>query len=127
MKTFVTALMAAATLAGATAASTGSAEAQDWRWRHHTYHGGYYGGHRGGDVAAAAAAGIVGGLILGGIAAQASRPAYVYDEPVVVRRRPARVYYEDAPVVRRNTPPYCRTLIKHDMYGRPYEYKDCDP
>jgi hypothetical protein len=125
MKKLLTALLAAVTLA----TSYAPADAQDWRYRRP---GGYYHHHHrggGGDAAAAAAVGLVGGLILGGIAAQASQPSYVYDDdPVVVRRRPARVYEEDVVVVRRARPyvPRCRTFIKYDMYGRPYEYKDCD-
>ena len=137
MKTFVTALMVAATLAGGLAASTGTADAQEWR-RHGPggYHGGWNGGYRhhhrgggggGGDAAAAAALGLVGGMILGGIAAQSAPPSYVYeDEPYVARRPAPRVYYDDD--YRRPTRgARCRTLIKYDMYGKPYEYKDCDP
>jgi hypothetical protein len=122
MKKLLIALLAAVTLA----TSFAPADAQDWRYRRGGYH--HHRGGGGGDAAAAAAVGLVGGLILGGLAAQASQPSYVYDDPVVVRRRPARVYEEDVVVVRRARPyvPSCRTYIKHDMYGRPYEYKDCD-
>lgn len=118
MKKFVTGLMVAATLGGALAFATG-AEAQGWR-RHHHHGGG------GGDAAAAAALGIVGGLIVGSAIANANQPDYYDDEYVVRRAPPRRVYYEDDyRPARRGA--HCRTLIKYDMYGKPYEYKDCDP
>lgn len=126
MKKFVTGLMIAATLATTMATGTGSAEAQHWRRPPPPYHHHQRGGG-GGDAAAAAAIGIIGGMILGGALAQSSRPDYVYQDDYVVRRRPARVYYEDDYGPSRRGRPYCRTLIKYDMYGKPYEYKDCDP
>lgn len=118
MKKLITAAMVAVTLAGSLAVGTTSADADPWRRHHHRYNGG--------DAAAAAALGLMGGLIIGGMAAEASRDRY-YDDEVVVRR-PQRFYdYEDAPPPRRrHYTPRCRTLIKYDMYGRPYEYKDCD-
>lgn len=126
MKTLVTGLMVAATLFGGIAAGTGSAEAQYYRPHHHWDRGHWdRGGDRGGDAAAAAALGVVGGMIIGGALAQSSRPDY-YDDEVVVRRAPRRVYYEDDYAVPRRSV-RCRTFIKYDMYGKPYEFKDCDP
>ena len=122
MKKILTGLMIATTLVGGLAATAGSAEAQDWRRPHRHYDRGY---DRGGDAAAAAAAGLVGGMILGGVLAQSARPDYVDEDDYVVRRAPRRVYDDDYRPVRRG--PHCRTLIKYDMYGKPYEFKDCDP
>ena len=139
MKKILSGLMIAATLAGGLAASVGSAGAQDWRyrrpppggWSHHDRGWGGGGWHHrdrgwdGGDAAAAAAAGLIGGMIIGGAIAQ-SQAEPAYEDDYVVRRQPRRVYEdEDYPRVRRA--PHCRTLIKYDMYGKPYEYKDCDP
>jgi hypothetical protein len=137
MKKILTALVAAAALA----TSLTPADARD-HWRPggpRYYHGGgYHGGgyyphggyyHHNGNYGGAVAAGVVGGLILGGLAAQAAQPSYVYeDDPVVVRRRPARVYADDDVVVvrRRAWVPACRTFIKYDIYGRPYEYMHCN-
>lgn len=119
MKKLIAGALAALTLA--TTLATPASAYDEWRRRPSHHH------RDGGDVAGAAALGIVGGMILGGLAAQAAQPSYVYDdEPVVVRRRPVRVY-EEEPVVRRSRRPVCETLIKYDMYGRPYEYRDCAP
>jgi hypothetical protein len=138
MKKLLTGAMIAATLVGAVAVPFTSAEAQ--QWRRPPYHHHHRGGGGGGDAAAAAALGVVGGMILGGALAQSQRPDY-YDDDYVVRRAPRRVY-EDDYVVRRAPPrrvyyeedyrptrrgTRCQTLIKYDMYGKPYEYKDCDP
>ena len=119
MKKILTSLVAAATLGTAVLAGVGTAEAQP-RWRHHR--------SSGIDPAGAAALGIIGGLAIGSaIASQNSRAYYYEDEPVVVRRRPVRVYEDDYYVpVRRRPGPRCQTIIKYDMYGRPYEWKDCD-
>lgn len=122
MKQFVTGLMIAATLTGGLLTSVAPADAQ---YRHRPPP--YYGHHRngGGDAAAAAALGLVGGMILGGALAQSSRPDYVDEDAYTYRRAPRRVYEEDYPRPRQSA--RCRTLIKHDMYGKPYEFKDCDP
>ncbi|MCE1234755.1 MAG: hypothetical protein LWW93_00225 [Hyphomicrobiales bacterium] len=118
MKTTLTRFATVGLLIGAVVASTGTANADPWR--HHHRGGG------GGDAAAAAAFGLVGGMILGGALAQSAQPDYGYEDEYVVRRAPSRVYYEDdyAPSRRGAR---CRTFIKHDMYGKPYEFKDCDP
>ncbi|NLH82494.1 MAG: hypothetical protein GX458_16860 [Phyllobacteriaceae bacterium] len=128
MKKLLSGLMIAATLAGGLAASVGSADAQDWRyrrpppggWHHHDR------GWNGGDAAAAAAAGLIGGMIIGGAIAQ-SQADQGYEDDYVVRRRPQRVYVDDEDYPRVHRTPHCRTLIKYDMYGKPYEFKDCDP
>mgnify|MGYP001766699579 CR=1 FL=1 len=116
MKKLVTSLLAAVTIGTAMLATVGTADAQYRpRWHHH---------HRGGiDPGAAAALGVLGGLAIGGALAQ--QDYYYEDEPVVVRRRPVRVYEEDY-VVKRRATPRCRTIIKYDMYGKPYEWKDCN-
>lgn len=138
MKTFVSGLMIAATLAGGMLATSGPADAQDYRmpyYRHGGGHGGHggYGGHGGhyyrgggggGDAAAAAALGLVGGMILGGALAQSSRADDGYDE-YVERPVPRRVY--EGEYRRSYRGARCDTLIKYDMYGKPYEYKDCNP
>jgi Na+/glutamate symporter len=122
MKQFVTGLMIAATLTGGLLTSVAPADAQ-YRHRPGPY---YYHHHdRGGDAAAAAALGLVGGMILGGALAQSSRPDYVYEDDYAYRPAPRRVYEEDYPRPRRGV--RCRTFIKYDMYGKPYEFKDCDP
>lgn len=123
MKKILTGVMIAATLVGGIAAPFSSAEAQQWRRAPHHHH--HRGGGGGGDAAAAAALGLVGGMILGGALAQSAERDY-YEDDYVVRRAPRRVYEdEDYRPSRRGT--RCRTLIKYDMYGKPYEYKDCDP
>ena len=119
MKKIVTSLLAAVTLGTAVFAPIGSAEAQPGpRWHHH---------HRGGGIGpgGAAALGVLGGLMLG---SALSQPGYYYyeDEPVVVRRRPVRVYDDEYVVVKRRAAPRCQTIIKYDMYGRPFEWKDCN-
>mgnify|MGYP001584835954 CR=1 FL=1 len=138
MKKFLSGLMIATTLVGGLVASVGSADAQDWRYRRPPpggwhQNGGWHHHDRGwrGDAGAAAAAGVIGGMIIGGALAQSNSGyydrGYVYDDDTYVVRRPRRVYVDeyDYPRVRRT--PHCRTLIKYDMYGKPYEYKDCDP
>ena len=118
MKKLLTSLLAAATLGTALVATVATADAQPFhrpRWHHH-------GG--GIDPAGAAALGVLGGLMIGGALAQ-QNGYYYEDEPVVVRRRPVRVY-EDEYVVKRRAGPRCRTIIKYDMYGKPYEWKDCN-
>jgi len=120
MKKLVTSLVAAAALGTALIGSTGSASAQPYYYHHH--HGIGPGG--------AAALGVLGGLAIGSALAQPypyyyGRGYYYYDEPVVVRRRPVRVY-EDYVVVKRRPAPQCQTIIKYDMYGKPFEWKDCN-
>lgn len=128
MNKFVTSLMIAATVTGGFVASAEPAAAQYRRhgpppyYRH--YHGGG-GGWNGGDAAAAAALGLVGGMIVGGALAQSSQPDYGYEDDYAYRPAPRRVYEEDYPAPRRGV--RCRTFIKYDMYGKPYEFKDCDP
>ena len=118
MKKLVTSLLAAVTLGTAVFAGVGTAEAQP-RWRHH--HGG------GIDPAGAAALGIIGGLAVGSMIASQNSGSYYYeDEPVVVRRRPVRVYDDEYVVMKRRPGPRCQTIIKYDMYGKPYEWKDCN-
>jgi hypothetical protein len=119
MKKIVTSLLAALTLGSTLVATTGSADAQP-RWRHypHYRHGGGIG------PGGAAALGVLGGLMLGSALSQ--QQYYYEDEPVVVRRRPVRVYEEDYVVVKRRPAPRCHTIIKYDMYGKPYEWKDCN-
>lgn len=118
MKKFVTSALAAVTLGTALVASAGTASAQPY-YRHH---------HHGIGPGGAAALGLLGGLAIG---SAMSRPSYYgpgyyyYEEPVVVRRRPVRVYEEPVVVVKRRPVPNCRTIIKYDMYGKPYEWKDC--
>lgn len=126
MKKIVTSLLAAVTLGSALVATTATADAQARHWRpphHHYRHGGGIG------PGGAAALGVLGGLALGSALAQPGYygSGYYYeDEPVVVRRRPVRVYEEDYVVVKRRPGPVCRTIIKYDMYGKPYEWKDCN-
>lgn len=118
MKKILTSLLAAATLGSALVATVATADAQPYhrpRWHHH-------GG--GIDPAGAAALGVLGGLVVGGALAQQNRDYYYEDEPVVVRRRPVRVYEEQYVAPRRG--PRCQTVIKYDMYGKPYEWKDCN-
>lgn len=122
MKKIVTSLLAAVTLGTALIATTGTASADPWR---RPPHPGWHHRHNGGiGPGGAAALGLLGGLALG---SALSQPGYYYDdEPVVVRRAPPRVYYEDDyVVVKRRPAPRCRTIIKYDMYGKPFEWKDC--
>mgnify|MGYP001436890696 FL=1 len=117
MKKLVTSLLAAVTLATASMTAIGTADAQPPRhWHPH---------HRSGGIGpgGAAALGVLGGLMLGSALSQ--QQYYYEDEPVVVRRRPVRVYEEEY-VVKRRATPRCRTIIKYDMYGKPYEWKDCN-
>ena len=124
MKKLLIALLAVATIGTTFAATTDTASADPWRrpgW-HHRHNGGIGPG-------GAAALGVLGGLALGSALAQPGYgPGYYYeDEPVVIRRRPVRVYEEPVVVVkRRPAPQRCQTFIKYDMYGKPYEYKDCN-
>lgn len=126
MKKLATSLLAAVTLGTALVATAGTASADPWRHRP----GGYY-HHRGGiGPGGAAALGVLGGVMLGSALAQPGYyPGYYYeDDPVVVRRRPVRVYEEDDYVVvrKRHPAPRCRTTIKYDIDGRPFEWKDCN-
>lgn len=83
------------------------------------WHGnrGHWRGDRGWGYGGAAAAGVVGGLLLGGALANGGYYGDYYGGPTYV--------YEDAPVVIRRAP-HCRVWTKYDMYGRPYEWKDCN-
>lgn len=128
MKKLLTSLTAAVVSVTAVVSTAAPASAQTMYRPPH--HGGYIGRHHDGGIGpgGAAALGIVGGLVLGSMLAQPYDygPGYYYeDEPVVVRRRPVRVY-EDTVVVRRARTPHCRTTIRYDMYGRPFEWKDCN-
>lgn len=128
MKKLVTSLLAAVTLGTALVASAGTASADPWR---HPPRPGYSHYHRGGGIGpgGAAALGVLGGLMLGSALSQPgyAQPGYYYDdEPVVVRRRPVRVYDDEYVVVKRRPAPRCQTFIKYDMYGKPYEWKDCN-
>ena len=123
MKKLLTSLLAAVTLGTAMIAAVGTADAQPMppRW-HHRHHGGGIG------PGGAAALGVLGGLAIGSALSQQSydRGYYYEDEPVVVRRRPVRVYDDEYVVVKRRAGPRCQTIIKYDMYGKPYEWKDCN-
>ncbi len=120
MKKLATSLLAAITLGTALIATAGTASADPWRHRP----GGYYRDRGGIGPGGAAALGLLGGVMLG---SALSQPGYYYeDEPVIVRRRPVRVYEEDYVVVKRRPAPRCRTYIKYDINGRPFEWKDCN-
>lgn len=74
------------------------------------------------DDGAGVAAAIIGGAIIGSAITQNQANQRYYDD----------TYEEEEVIVRRPPPPkrqvpgaICKTIIKHDMYGKPYEYKDC--
>ncbi|MDQ0393163.1 hypothetical protein [Labrys monachus] len=83
LRKIVASALVLATIAGASLATTGSAEARYW---HRGYGGyGYHHGGYGGSLAGGLAAGLVGGVLLGGVLASHDRyyddgPVY-YDEP----------------------------------------------
>jgi hypothetical protein len=91
------AIMAVA-LGATTLATLPAANAGDWRWRNHHYHGSYHSG----DAVAAGIAGLAVGALVGSALSQPAPPPYdyyEYDEPryvvrrhVVVRPAPVREY-----------------------------------